>query len=222
MYTATALDTLALLWHELQQLNLPLYLRNQKPPNEKVIKHHTEPEFHRMYTGVVQCIKSQHIYAICIDHAEKLDEYTLEWLWHIHEEVDQQFALLLCAELQKNEDPGTPFYRLLNNVPNVLEARLGNPVLLPIEAEEFQLKVLPKILRSLEATLAPEVRPRARAFREDFWEWTQGNWHLINRHTWLFDDELGGDKRRPRLITQDVIDRVYARLKGLKLPSKED
>lgn len=104
---------------------------------------------------------------------------------------------------------------MLNNVPNVRDAHLGNPVLLLIEAEEFQLKVLPKILWSLEATLAPEVKPRARAFREAFWEWTQGNWHLINRHTWLFDDELSGDKRRPRLITQDVIDHIYARLKGL-------
>jgi hypothetical protein len=205
------LVTYSLLWHELSQLALPSYLENDGNSDDD-IKLYTDREFHRLLHRVEDRVKRQHICAISINQAQHLDPLALEWLLHLYRSCDEQFGLILCAQLKLGESRDEPLQHLFQDVPEARKARTDALVIKPLDEEEFRFKVMLNILKGLKANLAPEMRPKHLEFTEQWWQRTRGNWHSIIRLAKFFDWALSPDQRCPRLMTEEVVDQVYQRL----------
>lgn len=208
------LITYSLLWHELHMLGLPSYLQDDRAQSDNV-KLYTDREFHRLLHSVEERVRRQHICAIGINHAERLDVLALQWLMDLHEKCDEQFALFLCGQLKDNEERDQPFRHLLKQVPearDLRKERVEALLLEPVGEDEFRGPVMVEILKGINARLAPEVREKHMEFTGAFWEQTQGNWHAVKRLVKLYDKVLQIDSRSPRRITQEVVDEVRQRL----------
>jgi hypothetical protein len=123
-----------------------------------------------------------------------------------------------CQRAIATEDE--PFGELLKALPHVQDSCADGIVVEPMTRKQFdppaELKldhsVVAEVLIALEATPNAEVKERFDEFVERFWKRTQGIWVPLTTVVTALDQRLGPDSRRPRLLTQNIIDDVFNQL----------
>ena len=207
------------LWHALQRMSLPSYMQSRKDDDEDTLRNHGEAELWRMQERIERLIRSQHVVVICIDNGECLDELAVDWLIDLRETFDEQLGLVVCVGLEQHEQPGLSKFKHIARLRDETGSLVPPLVLNEISSSEFEAYVLPRVLKSLGAQVAPDIRAKAGEFVDLWWQWTEGNWRAISRMATACHEELGPGKQRPRLITQEVMNRVITRLTARHGPS---
>jgi hypothetical protein len=75
--------------------------------------------------------------------------------------------------------------------------------------------VIPAFLVHLDAKLTQEFQDRQQEFVDKMWTYTKCNWMGLTTTAKLFDEELGTDDRRGRVLSWAVVERVFERLSNL-------
>ena len=130
------------------------------------------------------------------------------------------FGMVLCKGLEEHAELNEPFGELLNALPHVKGCCTDALIIEPMTRAQFDPppelemlhSVVAEILLALEANVSAEVERRFDEFVERLWQRTQGNWVALTTFVTVLDQRLGPDSRRPRLLTQKIIDDVFDQL----------
>ncbi len=199
-------------WHVLQKLSGLTHREWLETLDQDVARLYTDPQFLALFEKIEQGMRRRHIRAVLIDNAQYLDDRAFQWLIHLWDDCDQQFGIILCAQMKANEQPNEPLKEMWRYVPHAREYHTDALVLSRMTHDVFRDPVLLEVFIDLAADVGPEVAQNYTAIADRLWQHTLGDWHSITRVATLFDEELGHGNGGPRMITQDVVDQVFARL----------
>lgn len=169
--------------------------------------------FIELYDRVIGHFKRQGIRAWIINEANLLDTLALQWMTEMWKECDRQFAVILAARLHLNEQPDEPLRDPFAGVPDASIYRAPRIELQPIEEEEFCTTVLVELFADLKATFSAEAERANDLLVEQAWNYTRGHWDAVTMLATYFDEALGVSHRRYRLVTPQVIEQVFTRLR---------
>jgi hypothetical protein len=195
------------LWYIIQKISRLSYKEWLETLDQKPARHYNDGDFLGLHANIVEAIEQRHIALVLGDNIEHIDGVTFDWLIDLWQECQQQFAIVLCAEMKPNATPVEPFADLWGHVSEEAREYLIDELVLDrMDKATFVDVVLPALLDDLDADYGSGV-----ALSGLIWQRTQGNWHSLTRLLTFLDEELEPDKRSPRIITLDIVNRVFAR-----------
>jgi hypothetical protein len=195
------------LWYVIQKISRLSYKEWLETLDQKPTRHYTDGDFLGLHANIAEAIEQRHIALVLGDNIEHIDGVTFDWLIQLWHDCQQQFAIVLCAEMKPNATPAEPFADLWRHVSNEAREYLIDELVLDrMDKATFVDVILPALLDDLNADYGSDV-----ALSGLIWQRTQGNWHSLTRLLTFLDEELEPDKRSPRIITQDVVNRTFAR-----------
>lgn len=157
-------------------------------------------------------IKNQGIRAWIIENAHLLDNRAMEHIVALWKETDKQFSVILAAKQLASQQPGEPLTDQLDSVTDLKYYARRRIELSTIGEEEFCTDILAAVFDDLHAEFSAEVERNADSLAARAWEYTHGHWDATTRLATEFDKALGSSKGKYRLITQQVVDQVFAEL----------
>jgi hypothetical protein len=168
---------------------------------------------------VQKALRDRYIKAIVIVRSHLLDEEGLTWLLDLRSYYDLQegfqprFALILaCTSGTNNSDPA-----LLTHLKKAGELKqTGTRLTLSyIHPDEFAVVMARLVRLNLKAVFHKDLNQDTIA--TEWYRYTSGVWSLLRELALDVDEELGpAMSAGPRIITQEVLDRVYARFKKVR------
>jgi hypothetical protein len=195
------------LWYVLQTMSRLTNKEWLETLDQKPARHYTDGDFLGLHANIAEAIRQRHIALILGDNVEYIDGLTFNWLMELWNDCQQQFAIVLCAEMKPNAPAEEPFTDLWPHASRDVREYLVNQVMLhQMDKKAFVEIVLPEILISLDADYGSDVTLSGL-----MWERTQGNWHSLTRLITFLDEELSSDTRSPRIITPKVVEHVFER-----------
>src|SRR5262245_51804191 len=205
--TPPAMVFFSRLWYVLQKMARLSYKEWLGTLDQKPARHYTERNFLALHANIAEAIEQKHIALVLGDNIEDADRVTLDWLMQLWNDCRQRFSIVLCAQLKPNATPDEPFADLWSYVSKDAREYLVDEIVLErMDKGTFVEVVLPTLLDELNVDYGSDV-----SLAGAMWQRTQGNWHSLTRLVTFLDEELRLDTRNPRLITQDVVNRVFAR-----------
>lgn len=184
-------------------------------------------QFDDLYDKVLLGIERTNIRAIIIDDivtSQDLDIFLFEELLRLWRESHGRFSIILGIQMEDKAN----FYKEVGYLRGAMGAvrhlctdyveveRLPPPEkVLEDEEWEFEGRVIPALLIHLDARPTQEFQDRQQEFVDKIWIYTKGNWMALTTTAKLFDEELGTDDRRGRVLSWTVAERVFARLSYL-------
>lgn len=175
--------------------------------DQKPARHYTDGDFVGLHANIAEAIGQRHIALILGDNIEHIDGVTFDRLIQLWHDCQQQFAIVLCAQMELNATSDEPFKDLWSHGPKeIREYCIDELVLDQMSKDNFVEIVLPALLDDLNADYDSAV-----ALSGLLWQRTQGSWHSLTRLITFLDEELALDNRNPRMITQEIVNRVFAR-----------
>jgi len=205
--TPPAMVFFSRLWYVIQKMSRLTYKEWLETLDRNPAHLYTDPQFLSLHANIAEAFEQRHIALLLGDNIEDIDGITLDWLVHLWNDCGKRFAIVLCAQMKPNATPDEPFADLWSYVSNDAREYLVDELVLDrMDKSTFVELVLPALLDELNADYGSGV-----SLSGPVWQRTQGNWHSLTRLVTFFDEELAADKRSPRIITQDIVDRVFAR-----------
>jgi hypothetical protein len=205
--TPPAMAFFSRLWYVIQKMSRLTYQEWLETLDQRPARHYTGGDFLGLHANIAEAISQLHIALVIGDNIEHIDGVTFDWLIQLWQDCQQQFAIVLWAELKPNAALDEPFKDLWSHISKDMhEYRVDELMLDHMSRESFVEVVLPELLNDLNADFDSHV-----ALSGLLWQRTQGNWHSLTRLITFLDEELTQDKRNPRIITQDVVKRVFER-----------
>jgi hypothetical protein len=195
------------LWYVIQKMSRLTYKEWLETLDQKPARHYTDGDFLGLHANIAEAVEQRHIALVLGDNIEDIDGLTFDWLIQLWNDCQQQFAIVLCAQMKPNATPDEPFKDLWSHVSREMrEYHVDELVLNQMSKESFVEVVLPALLDDLNADYDSSV-----ALSGLLWQRTQGNWHSLTRLITFLNEELAQDKHSPRIITPDVAKRVFER-----------
>jgi len=223
------------LWHALQRLDRPAHLPARSPgADEDEIKMHNARQLQELFPQFIAKAGLRNIRAIIVDNAHYLDDTALSWLLDARSYYDEQRGPRAARAIILAGHRDTPAGKaLLNKIRDHDEAKAAwashDIEMQHLSLIDFFEAVGWVVPRNLRAEFAPELNKQREAL--DLWtiaggvrkqaddkHWFEAagaNWWSFEEIIEVLDEVLGPwDGKHPRVITQEVVERVKKRLKG--------
>lgn len=180
--------------------------------DQRLVPLYDDDRFISLRDKVGALMKNQGIRAWIIGNAHLLDSRAMEHIVALWKECDSQFSVILAAKQLASQQPGEPLTDQLESVPDLQYYARRRIELATIGEDEFCMDILAAMFDDLQAEFSAEVERNADTLAARAWEYTHGHWDATIRLATEFDKALGLSKGRYRLITQHVVDQVFAEL----------
>lgn len=191
-------------------------------------KIYSDADFPRIFREVCNRTDDRQIRVIIIDNAQFVDTTTIQRLLSMLKRLNGQFAIILVAEMLHDEKPPDVLKDVLKPAKRYGfdDLKLYTLELERLTIQQFKDPVMPDLLMrsNLFADYADEIITKSEAIATDFWREVNGSWLRIDSLAKFLDSELDTQGLRneqgARIITQQVVDRVLAKLRG-QIPADE-
>jgi len=163
---------------------------------------------------------------LAIDNAQHVDDITLERVMELWEILEYRFGILLCAQQQPNETVKERVQRMLGTIPVAKRGASESEKRGTLRAAKSCLDVieLPRIddtvfynsvfdpwLKAMNAELSPKLASSRPEFIAKACLLTAGDWIRLTSLTTDLTRELDTQNRNPRLISEEIANRVFER-----------
>ncbi|MBX0326576.1 ATP-binding protein [Oscillochloris sp. ZM17-4] len=174
-------------------------------------RRYSDDRWHDLSFSVADAMKK--VRCFIIDDAQYIDEITLWRIVELWETCNRQFAVVLCGSQATNVSIEEFTQRLIGTVTPVQNSVTDMLSVPTMSISAFRNELLDHWLNGLDAKRAKglaEGKGKA-TFDTDAWLATTGNWDRITTLTSEFKVELDRQNRHPRLITEEMAERIFLR-----------
>lgn len=182
--------------------------------DQKVGRMYTDGQFLTLLGRVEKAVVDLGIRAIMLHNMQHSDSTAMDWVIHLWEQTNQQFAIILSAQMHSSATAEEPLKNVLSGAPSAKQCRTDAWEIKVVQEPEFRETVLPHFYLNLDMEFAPETEARLEEFDTMVWRAVQGNWKATVRLATIFDEELGLDTGNLRILTWRIVERVFARYYG--------
>jgi hypothetical protein len=155
---------------------------------------------------------------LVIDNAQHIDDITLERVMELWEMLDYRFGILLCTQQQPNETVKERAQRMLGTIApekrgtsRAAKSCLDIIELPRVDDTTFFSSVFDPWLKGMNAELSPKLAASRPEFIAKACLLTAGDWIRLTSLTTDFTREIDTQNRNPRLISEEIANRVFAR-----------
>lgn len=215
LMTPSALMVMWELHYALQQLVHPQPYDMRTILQRKPTQRYTENQYLELCGIVRDAINQLQIAVLCVDNAQFLDLKALQELFRLRETCRHQVGMVLCARVPTDGQPGEALRSSVGRLSLQERREVEAELLLPyLQPDTLYADTLPELLIELQADITADVEVDYEAFQSLWWDYSKGQWKALQKIMIYFDQELGPQDNKYRLITADVVHRVRLRLRG--------